>query len=176
MTMFYKPWQAPVISSVLLHWYWEQSSPLSILWFSLCSPGGCDKSGHPVVIFPTVQQSSLSEVTDSELVSLLHYFQSIIPTQQKLNGFSYIINLQKSSQNIITKLTTALHTIQVGVYATVSCVQGGDGRLRPVMSRVNYCWMWIWVGHSGLGFDKPLLGIKLCLLGYPRMILINNFW
>lgn len=83
-------------------------------------PGGCDKTGHPLVIFPTLHHDSLADIADSDLVTLLRYFKSVAPLQQALNGFSYLINLQKASQQVITKLTTGLNTIQVcGIFTVI---------------------------------------------------------
>lgn len=75
--------------------------------------GGCDKAGHPLVIFPTEYQSALTQTSEEDLLSLLHYFRKIVSDEQRRQGFTFLVNLQKSSTQFITKLVSALNSFQV---------------------------------------------------------------
>ncbi|KAF6036778.1 PURA [Bugula neritina] len=77
--------------------------------------GGCDKAGHPLVIFPTEYQSALTQTSEEDLLSLLHYFRKIVSDEQRRQGFTFLVNLQKSSTQFIAKLVSALNSFQLEV-------------------------------------------------------------
>lgn len=80
-------------------------------------PGGFTKSGHPLLVFPDIKESSVpppsgvsSNVTESDLHLLLKYYISVVPKVEKNPGFALVIDRRSKSwqeiQVVFNKIVT----------------------------------------------------------------------